>query len=49
MFLLKELWAYLKIRKKWWIAPVIIFLVLFSFLIIFAETSVFGPLIYTLF
>jgi len=49
MELLKEIWMYLKIRKKWWIAPVIVFLILLSFLIIFAETSVFAPLIYTLF
>jgi len=45
----KELWLYMKIRKRWWIAPIIIFLVLIGFLIIFAETSVFAPIIYTLF
>lgn len=49
MEIFKELWLYIKIRKKWWITPVIIFLILFGFLIIFAETSVFGPIIYTLF
>ena len=49
MELFKEIWAYVKIRKKWWIVPVIVFLIMLSFLIIFAETSVFGPLIYTLF
>lgn len=49
MELIKELWAYLKIKRKWWIAPVIIFLILLSFIIVFAETSVFAPLIYTLF
>lgn len=49
MEIFKELWLYMKIRKKWWITPVITFLILLGFLIIFAETSVFGPIIYTLF
>jgi len=49
MGIFKELWLYMKIRKKWWITPIIVFLILLGFLIVFAETSVFGPLIYTLF
>jgi len=46
---IKEVWLYIKIRKKWWIAPLILFFVFLSFLIIFAETSVFAPIIYTFF
>ena len=49
MEIFKELWLYMKIRKKWWITPIIVFLIFLGFLITFAETSVFGPLIYTLF
>ncbi|MCL5038021.1 MAG: DUF5989 family protein [Chloroflexi bacterium] len=45
----KEYWAYLKERKKWWIAPIIIMLIILGLIIVFAESSVLGPFIYTLF
>lgn len=45
----KELWLYAKTHRRWWILPLVVFLVLLSFLVIFAETSVFAPIIYTLF
>jgi hypothetical protein len=44
-----ELWSYLKVRKKWWLAPVIVFLVLLGALIIASQTSALAPFIYTLF
>lgn len=44
-----EFWEFLKVRKKWWLAPIIIFLVLFGALIIFTEGSAIAPFIYTLF
>lgn len=47
--LLKELWEFLRIRKKWWISPIIIFLVLLGALIVFTESSALAPFIYTLF
>ena len=45
----KEYWAYLKERKKWWLAPIIIMLIILGVIIVFAESSVLGPFIYTLF
>ena len=44
-----EFWDFLKVRKKWWLAPIIIFLVLFSALIVLTEGSAIAPFIYTLF
>jgi hypothetical protein len=44
-----ELWDFFKVRKKWWLAPIIILLVLFSALLVLAEGSVIAPFIYTLF
>jgi hypothetical protein len=45
----RELWGFLKVRKKWWLAPILIFLVLMGALIILAEGSALAPFIYTLF
>lgn len=45
----KEIWFFLKARKKYWLMPIIIFLVGIGVLLVFAESSVLGPLIYTLF
>ncbi|MHC4596361.1 MAG: DUF5989 family protein [Planctomycetota bacterium] len=44
-----EFWDYLKVRKKWWLLPIIIFLILLGALIILTEGSALAPLIYTLF
>ena len=46
---LLELWAFLKERKKFWLLPIIIVLVLFGTLIILAQGSALAPFIYTLF
>ena len=43
-----ELWYFLRVRKKWWLAPILLILVLFAFLLIFAQSSVLAPFIYTL-
>jgi hypothetical protein len=45
----KEFWEFLKVRKKWWLAPIIIFLFLLGALIVFTEGSAVAPFIYTLF
>jgi len=45
----KELWDFLKVRKRWWLAPIIIMLLLLGLLIIFTESSAVAPFIYTLF
>ena len=47
--LIGELWAFMKIRKKWWLAPIFIILGLLSALIIFTEKSALAPFIYALF
>jgi hypothetical protein len=47
--IISEFWDFLKIRKKWWLAPIIVFLVLFSLLIMLTEGSAVAPFIYTLF
>ncbi len=49
MEILKELWSFLRVRKKLWLAPIIIFLVIFGGLLILAQGSVVAPFIYTLF
>ena len=47
--IIAELWQFLKARKKWWLGPIILFLLLLSFLIIFAEGSALAPFIYAIF
>jgi len=47
--ILKELWMFLRVRKKWWLTPIIVFLLLFGMLIFFTQSSAVSPFIYTLF
>ena len=47
--ILAEFWDFMKFRKKWWLAPIIIFLVLFGTLIVLTEGSAIAPFIYALF
>ncbi len=47
--ILKELWLFLKVRKKWWLGPVVVILVLLSLVIVLAEGSALAPFIYALF
>jgi hypothetical protein len=49
MELLKDLWAFMKERKKFWLAPIIIVLLLLGSLIVLAQGSAVAPFIYTLF
>jgi len=49
MELFKEFWAFLAVRKKYWLAPIFITLLLLGALIIFTESSAVAPFIYTLF
>ena len=46
---LRDLWGFMKARKKFWLAPVIFVLLLLGALIVFAEGSAIAPFIYTLF
>ena len=47
--LLKDLWSFLKARKKFWLVPIILIMLLLGALLIFAQGSVIAPFIYTLF
>jgi hypothetical protein len=43
------IWDFLKVRKKWWLTPIIAFLVLMSLLIVMTQGSAISPFIYALF
>ncbi len=47
--LLREFWDFLRARKKWWLAPIIIVMVLVGALLVFAQGSALAPFIYTIF
>jgi hypothetical protein len=47
--MLREFWDFLKVRKKWWLAPILLVLVLLGAVIVFAQSSALSPFIYTLF
>lgn len=49
MSLLRELWSYMCTRKKFWLLPIIVMLVLFGVLIVMTKGSAIAPFIYTLF
>ncbi|WP_225707766.1 DUF5989 family protein [Bradyrhizobium cenepequi] len=46
---IKELWAFMRIRKKMWLAPPIVLMVVIAALLILAQGSVVAPFVYTLF
>ena len=46
---LRDLWLFLKEEKKYWLAPILVVMVLFGLLLAFAQSSVVAPFIYTLF
>ena len=46
---LKDLWDFMRVRKKFWLAPIIIVLLLLGALIVLAEGSAVAPFIYTIF
>ena len=47
--LLVEFWAFLRVRKKWWLAPILILFALFGSLIVFTQGSAVAPFVYTIF
>ncbi len=47
--LLIELWAFLRVRKKFWLFPIVFMMVVFGALIVFSQGSAVAPFIYTLF
>ena len=49
MALMSELWGFMRQRKKWWLLPVIIVMVIVGTLLVFAQGSALAPFIYTIF
>jgi hypothetical protein len=49
MSFLAEFWKFLKVRKKFWLLPMLLMIVLFGALLLMAESSAVAPFIYTLF
>ncbi len=47
--LAREFWAFMRIRKKFWLLPIILVMVLLGALLVFAEGSALAPFIYTIF
>jgi hypothetical protein len=49
MSIVAELWGFLRVRKKFWMAPILLMLLIFGGLIILVQGSAVAPFIYTLF
>jgi hypothetical protein len=49
MSFIKELWAFMRARKKYWLFPIVVMMVLLGVLIVLAQGSAVAPFIYTLF
>jgi hypothetical protein len=49
MSFLAEFWKFLRVRKKFWLVPLLVMVVLFGALLLLAESSALAPFIYTLF
>lgn len=47
--LARELWAFMGARKKWWLLPILVVMLVVGTLLIFAQGSVLAPFIYTIF
>ena len=49
MYLLIELWAFMRVRKKYWLMPVIVMMLLLGGLIVLSQGSAVAPMVYTIF
>lgn len=49
MDFIKDLWAFMRVRKKYWLLPIFIVLLLFGFLIVMTSGTAIAPFVYTLF
>jgi hypothetical protein len=47
--ILREFWSFLRIRKKWWLAPIVILLLTLGLILVLTEGSALAPFIYSLF
>jgi hypothetical protein len=49
MSLVRELWAFIKVRKKYWLVPILVMMVVFGGIVVLSKGSAVAPFIYTLF
>jgi hypothetical protein len=49
MSLFSELWAFMRVRKKWWLGPILVTMLLLSLLMVLTQGSAVAPFIYALF
>ena len=49
MSILKELWTFMQVRKKFWLLPIMIMMVIFGWLLVLTQGSAVAPFIYTIF
>jgi hypothetical protein len=47
--ILGEFWAFMRVRKKWWLGPILFIMLMLSLLIVLTQGSALAPFIYTLF
>ena len=47
--IVKELWAFMRVRKKWWLGPIVLMLGLLGLLVVLTQGTAVAPFIYTLF
>ena len=47
--LVGELWTFMRVRKKWWLLPILVVMVLVGALLVFGQSSALAPFIYTIF
>jgi hypothetical protein len=47
--ILVEFWSFLRVRKKWWLAPIVILLLTLGLILVLTEGSALAPFIYSLF
>jgi hypothetical protein len=47
--ILREFWGFLRVRKKWWLAPVVVLLLTLGLILVLTEGSALAPFIYSLF
>ena len=47
--IVREFWSFLRVRKKWWLAPIVLMLLLLGLVLVLSEGSALAPFIYSLF
>ncbi|MCG3120354.1 MAG: hypothetical protein ALAOOOJD_03013 [bacterium] len=47
--ILSEFWGFMRVRKKWWLGPIVLVMLMLSLLIVLTQGSALAPFIYTLF